>query len=76
LPPGEALIRRFAEPLHGLGIVLRDALAILIRGAEVVLPPGEALIRRFAGPLHGLGIVLRDALAVRIHVAEIRLRVG
>ena len=62
--------------MQGLGVVLGDALALVVHDAEIVLSFGVALLGGLAIPLQGLGVVLGDALALVVHEAEVVLGVG
>ena len=62
--------------LQGLGVVLRDASAVVVHVAEIDLGIGLALLGGLAIPLQGLGVVLRHASAALVHDAEIVLSVG
>lgn len=61
-----SLFRGFPKPLGCFSIVLRDALAIAIAHAEIVLPPAVPLVCRLLKTLDRLIVVLRDASAANV----------
>ena len=62
-----ALLGGLAEPLHRLGIVLRDTTALQVHEPEIVPSAGIALLGGPAEPRHRLGIVPRDTTAFHVH---------
>ena len=68
--------RREIEPLVGLDVVLRRAVAVAIHGTEAALGVGLTLLGCPAKPLQRRGIVLRHALANTVHKAKVRLGGG
>ena len=73
---GIPLIGRKAIPLHGFLVVLRNAPAVGVQSAEVVLSDGIPLIGGEAIPLHSFLVVLRNAFAVGVRRAEVVLSFG
>ena len=58
---GVTLLGSLAIPLHGLGIVLRYAPAVVVHGAEAPLGRVVPLLGGLAVPLHRFSIVLENA---------------
>ena len=65
-----------AIPFGRFGLVLRDAFAIYVSNAEIVLGSGVPLLCGKPKPHQRLGIILRDALAVEVHSTELVLDFG
>ena len=63
-------------PLHGLGVILADALAGFVEDAQIELRGRISLICRFAKPLGGLTQFLRHTEAGLVANAQITLRGG
>src|ERR1035441_4669899 len=72
---GVALLRSFAKPPGGFGVVLTYALAISICPAKVVLGLHIALVCGPTEPLRRFGVLLFHPLTVAIHHAQVILPV-
>ena len=71
---GVALLRRLAEPRHGLSVILRNALPGLIHCAKLELSVCKALLCRLAIPDYGFGVIQGYTAPVVVQEAENGLR--
>jgi hypothetical protein len=55
------LVGGLVKPLQRFGIVLRNAIAVLVNPPETILGEGNPLVGGLAKPLQRFGIVLRNA---------------